>query len=304
MLLLQLVRQLGRNELNFFTFDVKKTIILVLIVAIPLISINMERNSKVAKPFFFKPFTFSAGIIQNAYSSFSSGLRGTTSLYLNIIGIKKNNRKLTKSISELKAKLGALTELKLENERLNQLLAFKQKTNMNLLAAKVIGKDLIPDHNTITINRGTIHGIKESMAVITIGGVVGYVIEPQAFTTQILLLTDRYAAVDSLVQRSRARGIVEGISSRECLLNYLQREDDVKVGDLIVTSGLDNIFPKGFPVGTVTDVKKNQYDISQRVTVRPAVNPFTLEEIFIVLNANEENFEKTKQKEPAEAEGA
>lgn len=278
--------------MSFFTFDIKKLVVIISFILIPLISINMQH--KIAeKPAFVRPFTFVAGLIQNAYSSFSSGVRGTTNLYLNLIDIKKNNRLLSKEISELRAKFGSMTELKLENERLNKLLGFKQKTNMNLLTAKVIGKDLIPDHNTITIDRGTKHGLRASMAAITIGGVVGYVIEPQLFTSQILLLTDRYTSIDALVQRSRARGIVEGINKSECQLNYLQRQDDVKVGDLIVTSGLDNIFPKGFPVGLVTSVEKNQYDISQEVRIQPAVNPFTLEEIFIVLNANEENFESS-----------
>jgi len=242
------------------------------------------------KPFFETPFIFLSGVVENAYSSFSSGVRGTTSLYLNLIGIKKTNRRLLNENAELRAKLGELTELRLENGRLNKLLGFAHKSAMNLLAAKVIGKDLLPDHNTITINRGTFHGIKEYMATITTGGVVGYVIQPQMFTSQILLLTDRYASIDAIVQRSRARGILEGKSQKKCQLSFLQREDDVKTGDLIVTSGLDEIFPKGFPVGVVTNVSKNTYDISQEVEVDPVVNPFSIEEVFVILKTNQENY--------------
>ena len=249
----------------------------------------MEHNPA-QRPWFVKPFIFMTGVVQNLYSGFSSGVRGTTDLYLNLIDIKKNNQNLQIENAELRAQLGTLTELKLENQRLNKLLGFKENTKMDLLTAKVIGKDLLIDHTTLTINRGTFHGVKEFMAVITIGGVVGYVIQPQTFTSQILLLTDRYASIDGIVQRSRARGIVEGLNKKTCRLSYLERDDDIKVGDKIVTSGLNNIFPKGFAVGTVTDVVKSQYDISQEVTIKPAINPFTLEEVFVVLNTQNENF--------------
>lgn len=267
----------------------------MLAIAVPLISINMEKKDS-KKPFFSQPFIFVSGLVQSAYSSFSSGVHSTTSLYLNLVDIKKDNRELKKVNNELRAQLGALTELKLENERLSQLLHFEQKTNMKLLAAKVIGKDIIPDHNTLIINRGRIQGVHENMAVITTGGVVGYVINAQPYTSQILLLTDRYAAIDSIVQRSRARGITEGYLDN-CRLSYLRRDDDIKTGDLIVTSGLDNIYPKGFPVGVVKDIEFNKYDITPRVTIDPIVDPFSLEEVFIVLNANNEDFEKLKESE-------
>jgi rod shape-determining protein MreC len=180
--------------------------------------------------------------------------------------------------------------LKLENERLNHLLGFKQQTNMELLTAKVIGKDLLPDHHTITINRGTENGLKKNMAALTVAGAVGYVYRVQAYTSQILLLTDRYSAIDAIIQRSRARGITEGFSRESFRMRYLRRNDDVVDGDLVVTSGLDNIFPKGFPIGVVTSVKKTEYGLTQDVEVQPVVNSSNLEEIFVVLNANHEDF--------------
>ena len=280
--------------MNYFAFDLKKLVVVLSLIIIPLIAINMEHNPA-ERPWFVKPFLFMTGLVQNVYSGFSSGVRGTTSLYLNLIDVKKNNRQLQMENTELRAQLGMLTELKLENQRLNQLLNFKENTKMDLLTAKVIGKDLLIDHNTLTINRGTVHGVKEFMAVITIAGVVGYVIQPQTYTSQILLLTDRYASIDAIVQRSRARGIIEGLNKNTCRLSYLQREDDVSEGDRIVTSGLNNIFPKGFTIGTVATVTKSRFDISQEVTVVPAVNPFTLEEVFVVLSSNYESFLKEVQ---------
>jgi rod shape-determining protein MreC len=190
----------------------------------------------------------------------------------------------------LNAQLGAMTELKLENQRLNQLLGFKQTNKMNLLAARVIGRDLLADHNTITVDRGLSHGVQKNMAALTIGGVVGYTFRVDKDSSQILLLTDRYAVIDAIVQRSRARGLVEGISRTNCRLRYLRRSDDVQVGDLIVTSGLFNVFPKGFPIGTVVAIDKSRYGMTQEVDVKPAVEPLNLEELFIVLNANHQDF--------------
>lgn len=275
--------------MNFFTFDIRKVFLLILIVILPLIIINLQRKSEETL-WILKPFTFAAGVVDGTYSSFSSGVRGTTSLYLDLINIKKDNRQLMTEIQELRAKLGTMTELELENKRLNDLLGFKQKTAMALLAAKVIGKDVLNEHSTIVINRGLEQGVRKNMAVLTVGGVVGYIFRTEANSSQIMLLTDRYAAIDAIIQRSRARGIVEGYTRDDCRMRYLKRDDDVKEGDLVVTSGLNNIFPRGFPIGTVTSTKRSKYGMSQEVEVKPTVTALNLEEVFIVLNANQEDF--------------
>lgn len=274
--------------MNFFTFDLRKVFLVIALVVLPLIAINMQRKSE-EQLWFTRPFTFAASLIQQGYSSFSSGVRGTTAMYLDLVGIKKQNNLLKMELAQLNAQLGALTELKLENERLSHLLGFKQASKMNLLAARVIGRDLLPDHNTITVNRGLSHGVQKNMAALTTGGVIGYAFRVENDSSQILLLTDRYAVIDAIVQRSRARGLVEGMSRTNCRLRYLKRSDDVKVGDLVVTSGLFNIFPKGFPIGVVTSIDKSRYGMTQEVEIKPAVEPLNLEEIFIVLNANHQD---------------
>lgn len=288
------------TSMNFFIFDLRKVFLVIALIVIPLFAINMQRKSE-EELWFTKPFTWTAGLMNKAYTSFSSGVRGTTAEYLNLLHIKSTNRKLQAELTELKAQLGAITELKIENERLNSLLNFKQATKMQLLSARVIGLDLLPEHKSITIDRGSLNGVRKYMAAITVGGVVGYTFRVEPHTSQIFLLTDRYASIDAIVQRSRARGIVEGASSDGCHLR-LKRNDDVKVGDLVVTSGLDNFFPKGFPIGVVTSINKTQYGMTQEVEIQPSVEASNLEELFIVTNAAHENFLKEEKEEGAAAE--
>ncbi len=219
------------------------------------------------------------------FFSFSDGVRGTTSLYLDLINIKRESAKLADKNNELQARLVANEELKKENDRLTALLDFKQQTKMELVAARVMSKDLMSDHLTIQIDKGTHHGLKAGQAVITTEGAVGYIFRPEAFSAQVLLITDRYSVVDGIISRSRARGIVEGKNQSTCALKYVEKSEDIQVGDLVVTSGIDNIFPKGFPIAKVELVESKSYSVSMKVELRPVVDPDKIEEVFVIRNA-------------------
>ena len=270
-----------------FQFDLRKGVLVLFVIALPLFSINVQRKPG-ETPWYFKPFVFVGGVAQTGYSSFSESVRGTVSMYLNLLDVKAENRELKKEVSQLQAKVADLEEIQIENERLEQLLGFKKEAEMDLLTARVIGYDLLfGQYSTIRIGRGSRDGVKVGQAVITPSGVVGSVLSVTTLNSDVLVLTDRYSAIDSVVQRSRARGVTVGAleNRTSCYLNYLQRSDDVQNGDLVVTSGLDDIFPKGFPVGRVVKVEKKNYGITQKVEIRPIVNPFHLEEVFVVMRS-------------------
>ncbi|MBC7465300.1 MAG: rod shape-determining protein MreC [Bdellovibrio sp.] len=280
--------------MNFLNFNFKKAFILLLVLSLPLISINMEQK-KIQNSWFTQPFSFIAQSIQNIFSGLSTGVRGTTSEYLNLLNIKSENARVMKENDELKTRLNQFSENQNELERLRTLLDFQNNTKMELIPGQVIGRDLVVDHKTITINKGTKHGLKEGQAVLTVSGAVGYIFKPQYFTSHVMLVTDRYSVVDALIQKTRAHGIVEGKTKDSCVLLYVERTEDVKVGDLIVTGGLDNIFPKGFPLGVVTDIERKTKSASLVIGIKPVVDPNTVEEVFIVKHAALENFlEKTE----------
>ncbi|UXR63162.1 rod shape-determining protein MreC [Bdellovibrio bacteriovorus] len=277
--------------MNFFNFDLKKLVMIGIVLALPLISINMQQRPQESN-WLVKPFSLLGSVVSETFYGFSSGVKGTTAMYLDLINIKKHSEHLTSTNNELQARLEKMNELLIENDRLRGLLAFKEQTKMSLTSAQVIGRDLVIDHNTITINKGTQDGLKAGQAVITTGGVLGYVFKPETFTAHVMLITDRYAVVDGIVQRTRAHGIVEGKSqySSTLQLKYVERTEDVQEGDLVVTGGLDNIFPKGFPVAVVESVEKKTFSVSLKVDLRPVVDPYKVEEVFIVLQSNKEDF--------------
>lgn len=262
---------------------------IVIVLALPLISINMQQRPQESN-WLVKPFALLGSAVSQTFYGFSHGVTETTAMYVNLINIKKNSEDLQSHNNELQARLEKMNELLNENDRLRGLLTFKEQTKMNLMAAQVIGRDLVLDHNTVTINKGTTDGLKAGQAVITTGGVLGYIFKPEPYTAHVMLITDRYAVVDGIVQRTRAHGIVEGKSQNGCALKYVEKTEDVKEGDLVVTGGLDNIFPKGFPVAIVESVERKTFSVSLKVDLRPVVDPYKVEEVFVVLQASNEDF--------------
>jgi rod shape-determining protein MreC len=276
--------------MSFFKFDIRKIFIVAGLLALPLMSIQLQQRSG-KSPWIFQPFLFMSGSSQSFYSSYAQAVKSTTDLYLNLIDIKKDNIKLQSDISKLRLAMAEIQELKQENLRLATLLNFQQQTPMDLLPVRLIGRDALREYQSIMVDRGSDHGVKKGMGVLSSDGAIGYILHAEPTFSQVLLLSDRYAVLDVLVQRSRARGILGGAAPHLFELRYLKRSDDVVIGDVIITSGLDNVFPKGIHVGVVNKVDKTEFGFDQSVEVKPKVSPDHIEEAFIVLNAKNFDFE-------------
>lgn len=203
--------------------------------------------------------------------------------YLALVNVRKENLKLREHIKVLNSRLVDANEATLSNERLQKLLQLKNSLHAPVLAASVIGEDGSPWFKTVVIDRGSVDGLREGMPVVAVDGVVGQLVKVAAGSSRVLLLTDNASGIAGLVQRSRARGVVKGAGGWRCSLEFTPHEEDVKVDDTIVTSGIGGIFPKGLPVGEVTMVKKGEYGIFQTIEVRPRVNISRLEEVLVIL---------------------
>ncbi len=202
--------------------------------------------------------------------------------YVALVGVREENDRLRRRLEELERQAVRLTETEQTNRRLNELLGFRSQFDSPAFAAQIIGRDALPWFGTVTIGKGEADGVNKGMAVLSPFGVVGRVIATSAHAARVLLLTDHSSGVDALVQRTRARGIVEGSLDGHCVMKYVKREEDIDVGDRVVTSGLDGIFPKGVLVGEVVHVTRGQRGLLQAAEIRPAAPLESIEDVVVV----------------------
>jgi rod shape-determining protein MreC len=204
--------------------------------------------------------------------------------YFFLVSVAKENDALKRSLSLAIEKNNACNEIELSNFRLRALLNFQKAMTSPVLSAEVIGKDPSPWFKTIIIDKGKADGIEKGLPVVVPEGIAGQVADVSYHYSKVLLIIDQNNAVDALVERIRARGIITGESSGRCAFKYVLRKHDIKEGDTIVSSGLDGVFPKGIRVGYVSEVAKRTSGIFQDVKVTPYVDFEKLEEVLVVLN--------------------
>ncbi len=210
--------------------------------------------------------------------------------YVNLIHVNQENRALKNRIANLERQLIAREESQRQNLQLRKLLDFQEKHQLPAHAtiANVIGRDASGFSRLIFIDHGSRDLIKIHDPALTPRGIVGQVIMTSPFSAKIMLITDSHSSCDVLVQRTRERGIIQGDNQQLCRLSYITRSADVKIGDTIITSGMDGVYPKGIPVGTVVSVDRENDNLCQRITVQPFANLNGLEEI-IVSASNRQN---------------
>ncbi|HOP40373.1 MAG TPA: rod shape-determining protein MreC [Geobacteraceae bacterium] len=203
--------------------------------------------------------------------------------YISLVGVRRENDKLRDLVKQLNTRVIRNQEAVLATKRLQQLLDLRNALHVPSIAARVIGEDVTPWFRTVIVDRGSIDGVREGMPVVASAGVVGRVVRVASSSSRLLLLTDNASAIAATMQRSRARGVVKGKNGQRCILDFSQRGEDIKVGDVILTSGIGGVFPKSLPIGEVTMVKKGEYGIFQTVELRPFVSMSRLEEVLILL---------------------
>lgn len=206
---------------------------------------------------------------------------GTWRTYVNLVGVTKENERLRRRVVELEQQAVHLAEVEQTDKRLEGLLNFRSTLDGDVQVARIIGRDPLPWFSTMTIDKGEADGVHKAAAVLSPFGVVGQIMTTGAHSARVLLITDHNSGVDAVVQRSRARGIVEGALDGGCVMKYLKRGEDVEVGDRIVTSGLDGIFPKGIIVGEVTHVTRGNRALLQVAEIKPSVALDRIEEVLV-----------------------
>lgn len=212
--------------------------------------------------------------------------KSTEELWLNyfrLVDVHHENTQLKNEIHVLKMANSRYRELLATQERLEELLQFKQTINRPVLAAQVIGLDPTGWFKSVIIDKGKWAGLRLDMPVVNAFGVVGRVVSVSSNYAKVLLIIDQNSAVDCLVQRSRDRGMLKGLMSEICKLDYVAKSNDITMGDIVVTSGLGGVFPKGLPVGRILDVKEISGELFKDIKIRTAVDFSKLEEVLVIV---------------------
>jgi rod shape-determining protein MreC len=202
--------------------------------------------------------------------------------YLLLRQVHYENESLKEQVTSLEQKLIDYQEAYVENLRLRRLLDFRSTIETETIAAQVVLHDLTGWFQTLMIDKGFRDGVAPDMAVVNDEGVVGRVLDVSDRYARVLLVTDAGSSIDAIIQRNRVRGIVCGKDANTCVLKYVRGNLDVQVGDLVVTSGKDGVFPKGLRLGTIQGVYRDPLDLFQRIDVKPVVRLSALEELLIV----------------------
>lgn len=247
-----------------------------------IILISAQVNAKSGVPI-LETVTFGAfAEVQRGTSAVLNGIRGAWGGYVGLRGVRAENQALRDELARTLVELQEQRALAARTRSLESLLQLGSSTELKTTAAQIIGAAANADFRTVTIDKGTSLGLHTDMAVIAPKGVVGRVVVAGPRASRVQLLVDRNAAAGAMIERSRAQGVVVGGGDERLHLEYVSEVSDVAVGDTVVTSGIDGIYPKGFVIGQVESVEKS--GVAYRtIVIRPAVDFSSLEDVLVVL---------------------
>jgi rod shape-determining protein MreC len=217
------------------------------------------------------------------FNRVEAGYNYTTGLVFDYNAAREKADTLHVDLTRMQRQVAALSELDAENRRLRRMLSFqRQHPEFTLMPAEVIQHA----RGVLTIDRGSVHGLRESMSVISPDGVIGILSKVGPLTSSVATLQSPECRIDSMIEWNRVRGRVFGSGSEIsalCTMHYIDLSDRVREGDVVVTSP-DSVFPPGFPVGRVVGQPRRE-QMSQSVSVMPAADPFRIDEAFVLLSA-------------------
>ena len=206
--------------------------------------------------------------------------------YFYLRGVRAENRELKQQIEQMRLEQVRLAEDAAQARRLQTLLAFKEQFVSRTVAAQVIGSSGSDHSRIVYIDKGESAGIRRDMAVITANGIVGKVLLVYPSVSQVLMISDESSGVGALLEKSRLQGVLRGSSNGEVVLERVMSDEQVRVGETVLTSGGDQIFPKGLPVGTVANVGRGK-DLFLNIKIKPATDLSQLEEVLVLVEKQE-----------------
>lgn len=257
-----------------FNYTRRRKALPLVISAIVLVFISTSPYASSLKLSLTNPLKFPVQLVNLLAAEIKALFSYRANLTQNL-SLKKENNLLTQ-------RLVKFNELIAENKRLSELIVFKKNSSFSLVAARVIARDTANWANSLLIDKGLSDGIKEGQLVITNLGLVGRISEVSASASRLMLATDPNFNIAGIIQRCRETGIVSGSLLGKCTMRYLAPDSDVIKGDLVLTLGLGESYPKGIIIGEVESVSREENGISSWAIIRPKVRLSNLEEVLVV----------------------
>jgi rod shape-determining protein MreC len=252
----------------------------ILLICYPTFDGSLPERGRVTVLDVFSP-------IQGIASSVFDKFRDVWDHYIFLRDMKEENEDLSRLVGEISTKYDNLKTLYIEtekkNKRLEEILGFSEKAPYTLMPARVVGRDPSILSSNIVIDKGSRDGVLLNMPVISPNGIVGLVLTVSRDSSRVMLINDKNSRIDVLIQESREIGILEGSTEGSIRLSFIDSKVPVRVGDLVVTAGVGNSFPKGLPVGEVVEIAKPISDLFQVITVSPKTDLGNLEEVLLIV---------------------
>jgi rod shape-determining protein MreC len=221
--------------------------------------------------------------VQGALAAPVEGVGGIWHGYVALLGVREDNERLIERVAELEEENLQYREALVTSGLLEHIAQMREDFEAPMLPSQVVGLDVSPWFRAVLVNRGELQGVRPGQPVITQDGVVGLVTAASNSAAKTMLLLDRQSAVDGVVQRTRVRGIVRGRGTDRLGFEFEVREADVRPGDVIISSGLDGVYPSGLRIGEVEEVQDAGGRLLQTAIVRPTVDFARLEQVFVML---------------------
>ena len=223
-----------------------------------------------------------AAPVQQLVSVPATAVRNVWNRYVNLIDVGVENQRLQDRVAELEEINLQYQEALVASGHLQRIAAMRGDFEVPMLPAQVVGLDISLWFRSVVVDRGRSHGVNAGNPIITNNGVAGLVTAASSHAAKVMLLLDRQSAVDGVVQRSRTRGVVHGNGAGKLEFEFVAREGDIRPGDLVLTSGLDAVYPKGLRIGSVAEIRERGSDLIQVAILTPAVDFERLEQVFVM----------------------
>ncbi len=227
--------------------------------------------------------------VQGFTTNFQKGIKTYIHDYVLNLNASRDNKKLQVKISELQNEIFTIQEQVKESKRILDLVNFGEQISRKKIIARVVSWDSADDYKVVRINRGLRDGIKLQSVVTSHEGLVGYVYRLTDNYADVLTILDANNRVDSVVERLRSHGILEGYSRGKCIMKYVNRTEPIILNDIVLTAGLGNVYPKGMKIGYISRIERESYGSTQHVEVTPLVNFSKLEEVIVFIQDEEEH---------------